>query len=247
MEVETARQYFRQDAVVALYAHATNAVGLWQSEEKILTRLFAREDSLLELGCGTGRIAIALWELGYRYLTGIDYSAEMIAEARRINQVQEYGVVFQCQDATGLEFDDATFDGAVFGFNGLQMIPGRENRRRAMAEIRRVLKPGSWFVFTGHDREHHGNARLWREQARLWARNGQHPELEMFGELFHTMPEGGQMYIYSATREEVLEDLAAAGLRHEADVLRSELCAEPPIVRQFSDDTRFWVTQVPQE
>lgn len=245
MEIEQAKPYFQQDAVVEHYARATNAVGLWVSEEKIFTRLFKRSDSLLELGCGAGRICIGLWELGYQHLLGIDYSREMITEARRINQVLEYGVAFHCQDATQLDFDDATYDGAIFGFNGLQMIPGRENRRRAMREVHRVLKPGGWFVFTGHDRESHGTKKLWRDQAKLWQRNGQHPGLEMFGELFHDMPEGGQMYIYSASRGEILDDLAAAGLRHETDILRSELCSEPAIVRQFSDDTRFWIVQRP--
>ncbi|WOO41870.1 class I SAM-dependent methyltransferase [Rubellicoccus peritrichatus] len=245
MEIETAKQYFRQQVVVEHYAHAANAVGLWVSEEKIFTRLFKQEDSIIELGCGAGRIAIGLWELGYKHLMGVDYSREMVKEARRINKVLEYGISFQYGDATKLGFDEATFDGAIFGFNGLLMIPQRENRRRALAEIKRVIKPGGWFVFTGHDREVHGNKKLWRDQQKLWNRSNQHPDLEMFGDLFHDMPEGGQMYIHSATRAEILEDLASVGLRHETDVLRSNLAPEPARVRQFSDDTRFWVVQRP--
>lgn len=245
VDIETAKAYFRQPVVVEHYAHAANAVGLWASEEKVFTRLFKQEDSLVELGCGAGRIALGLWELGYKHLLGLDYSREMIAEARRINQVLEYGIAYQVGDATRLAFEDNTFDGAIFGFNGLQQIPGRENRRRAMAEACRVIKPGGWFVFTGHDREVHGNKKLWRAQRDIWQRGGQHPDLEMFGDLFHAMPEGGHMFIYSASRQEVLEDIAAAGLRHEVDALRSELASEPARVRHFSDDTRFWVCQKP--
>lgn len=245
MEIATAKKYFEQSEVVEHYAQATNSVGLWQSEEKVFTRLFEQSDSIIELGCGTGRIAIGLWELGYKHLLGIDYSRAMIKEARRINKVLEYGVSFQVGDATALKFPDNSFDGAVFGFNGLLMIPQRYNRRKAMQEVRRVVQKGGWFVFTGHDRNHHGSRKLWREQEKLWHRGGQHKDLEMLGDLFHDMPEGGQMYIHSATRDEILEDITAAGLRHETDVLRSELALESPRVRQFSDDTRFWVVQCP--
>ncbi len=247
VEIATAKKYFEQSVVVDHYARAANNVGLWISEEKIFTRLFKKEDSLLELGCGAGRIAIGLWELGYTRLLGLDYSRAMISEARRINKVLEYGISFQVGDATRVDFPDASFDGAIFGFNGLLMIPQRENRRKAMSEVRRLLKPGSWFVFTGHDRDNHGSKKLWREQYKLWQRHGQHPDLEMYGDLFHNMPEGGQMYIHSATRGEILEDIAAVGLRHEADVLRSDLALEPPRVRAFSDDTRFWVVQRPED
>ena len=77
----------------------------------------------------------------------------MVAEARRINETFEYGIFFHHGDATALDYEDETYDGAIFGFNGLMQIPGRENRRRAMREIFRVLVPGSWFVFTTHDRD----------------------------------------------------------------------------------------------
>ena len=67
------KAYFESDGVVDDYAKASVELGLWASEEKIFTRLFAPDDSLLELGCGAGRIAIGLYELGYRNLLATDY------------------------------------------------------------------------------------------------------------------------------------------------------------------------------
>lgn len=247
MEISKAKKYFEQSVVVEHYARAANNVGLWLSEEKIFQRLFKQEDSILELGCGAGRIAIGMWEIGYRHLLGIDYSRAMIQEARRINQVLGYGISFQVGDATQIKFPDGSFDGAIFGFNGLLMIPQRENRRKAMAETFRVIKPGGWFVFTGHDRLAHGSRKLWKEQEKLWQRGGQHEELEMMGDLFHKMPEGGEMFIHSGTRAEILEDLQSVGFLHEVDCLRSEIASESAQVRQFSDDTRFWVVQRPKD
>ncbi len=246
MEVEVAKQFFRLPAVVEQYTKAANNVGLWVSEQRIFQRLFSPEQSLIELGCGAGRIAIGLWELGYQHILGVDYSKEMIREARRINQVQEYGISFQVGDALALKFPDNHFEGAIFGFNGLMQIPGRENRRQAMREIHRILVPGSWFVFTSHDREAHGNRAFWKQQKALWESGKQDPRLEMFGDLYHEMVEGGWMYIHSPVPAEIREDAKTTGFRVEADVLRSQFCNEPPAVRDFSDDCRFWIWQKPE-
>lgn len=244
MEIRQALEYFRQPGVVEHYSQAANRIGLWRSEARIFTRLFAPEQSLLELGCGAGRIAFGLWELGYRHLLATDASREMVAEARRINMVMEYGVAVAVQDATRLSFSDNEFDGAIFGFNGLMQIPGRARRAQAMREICRVIKPGSWFVFTGHDRGHHGRKSFWKTEADYWRKGMQNPDIDEFGDLYY---EGEQcesnMYIHAADSAQVREDLEAAGFRVEASVLRSEICTEPEHVREFSDDTRFWVAQ----
>lgn len=243
MEISQALAYFRQPQVVEHYSQAANRVGLWRSETRIFTRLFSPEQSILELGCGAGRIAFGLWELDYKRVLATDASREMVAEARRINHVLEYGVPVHVADATRLQFSDNEFDGAIFGFNGLMQIPGRARRLQAMREIGRVIKPGSWFVFTGHDRSHHGRSKFWKEEANLWLKGLQHPDIEEFGDLYYQGEEGGHMYIHAADSGEVREDLQAAGFRVEVSVLRSEICTEPDYVRDFSDDTRFWVAQ----
>jgi len=243
MEIAEAQTYFAQPEVVRSYSRAVGRVGLWVSEERVFGRVFNPSDSILELGCGAGRIAFGLWELGYRRVLGTDYTREMIAEARHINQVLEYGVPFQVADATQLAFDEAHFDGAVFGFNGLMQIPGRANRQRAMREVARVLKPGGWFVFTGHDRNRHGRKGFWRDEAKLWRKGLQHPQVQEFGDLYYEADDGHWMYIHAADSDEVRADLVAAGFRVDVTALRSEICVEPEEVREFSDDTRFWVAQ----
>ncbi len=246
MNYEQTKNYFRHPEVVEHYLKATNRVGLWTSEERIFTRLFKHGDSILELGCGAGRIAFGLWELGYRTIMGIDYSREMIEEARRVSRLLGYEIYFRPGDATRLEFPDAAFGGAIFGFNGLMQIPGRARRRKALAEINRVLEPGAWFVFTGHDREVHWNTEYWEEQQRLWKKGKQDPELEDFGDMWGDAPFGGKMFIHAASRDEILEDLESAGFTHDVDVLRSDFCREPQRVLDFADDTRFWIVKKPE-
>ena len=146
------KAYFESDGVVDDYAKASVELGLWASEEKIFTRLFAPDDSLLELGCGAGRIAIGLYELGYRNLLATDYARNMVGKTRDLVKRLDYTIHSRVADATQLDFEDAIFDGAIFGFNGLMQIPKSAQRERALREVFRVLRPGAWFAFTSHVR-----------------------------------------------------------------------------------------------
>lgn len=144
--------YFSDSSVLEHYQEATEQVGLWDSEKIVFSKTFPDLDlNLLELGCGTGRISFGLWKRGYTNLMASDFSKPMIKRARILDKKLKTEITFQVEDATALSFSNDSFDGAIFGFNGLMQIPGRKNRFQAMQEIQRVLKPGSFFVFTTHD------------------------------------------------------------------------------------------------
>lgn len=243
MDAAEANAYFNRPEVLAHYVRATANVGLWQSEELIFRRLFKPDERLLELGTGAGRIALGLEELGYQHIMAIDLSKGMVEEARRMGRAVESRVVFQHGDATRLvKFLDGEFDGAIFGFNGLMMIPGRQNRIQAMREIRRVIRPGGWFTFTSHDRELSKHRSFWAQQRYLWNAGEQDPELIDFGDRWEDTPLG-RIFIHIPTSNEVREDLKAAGWRIETDVLRSQIATESLITKEFSDECRFWIAQ----
>lgn len=239
------KSYYSDPGVVAHYAEATRQVGLWKSEEKVFRRVFRPEDSILELGTGTGRIALGLWELGYRRVIGVDVSKPMIEEARKIARVLGYGVPLKTGDPVkGLEFEENLFEGVIFGFNGLMQIPGKANRQKAMAEIYRVLRPGRFFVFTTHDRESGKHAKFWQDERKRWDRGEQKAELLDFGDRFEPTPLG-DLFIHVPTRAEVSAALKEIGFKVEADAARSVLASESPEVREFSDECRFWVARKP--
>lgn len=244
MEFKTVRSHFEQNDVVAHYRDAAANLGLWRSEEELFRKYFSPGKSLLELGCGAGRIAIGLWELGYRHILGVDYSKPMVEQARRLNKLLEYGISFQKGDATALNFEDNLFDGAIFGFNGLMQIPTREARKKAMSEVFRVIAPGSFFIFTAHDRQNPKYKKYWHEEKLKWRRQKPQPELDDFGDRYGPSP-WGMMFIHVPENKEVREDLKEVGFRIEGDLLRSQNFNEPPDVIEFSDDTRFWIAQKP--
>lgn len=234
--------WFSAPVAVEHYARAAASLGLWRSEEIVLGRSFASDDRLLDVGCGAGRIALGLWRLGYRHLTGVDFCPAMIAEARRLAAAHAAEIAFEVGDALALRFGDATFDGVVFGFNGLMQIPGRDRRRRALAELRRVVRPGGRLVFTTHDRDHAMERRWWERERARWAAGQQPAGLGEFGDRVLVFPEG-RVFMHLPDRGEILADLSASGWTWEFDAWRSRLANEPAAVREFSDECRFWIAR----
>lgn len=236
------KDWYEDPKAIEHYSRAAVNLGLWESEKIVFSRLFRPEQTLLDLGCGAGRIALEMWEVGYRNLLGIDFSRAMIAEARRLARLLEYGVAFRVGDATNLKLPERAFDGVIFGFNGLMQIPGRANRRRALAEIHRVLVPGGHCVFTAHDRSDRRYLQHWAEEKALWEAGGQSAGLVEFGDRIHEN-EQGRVFVHFPERSEVRADLEASGLEHVEDKSRAEICKERAEVRAFADDCRFWIAR----
>ena len=152
MNPDTIKNYFDKPQVVADYAAAAENVGLWNSERKIFFSKIGKEEKILELGCGAGRISLGLWENGYRDITATDFAPNMVAAAREIFARRNADIKTRVCDAINPDFEDESFDAVIFGFNGLMQIPKSERRRKAVSEIFRILRRGGRFIFTTHDR-----------------------------------------------------------------------------------------------
>ncbi len=112
-----------------------------------LFELIAREGDLigrrvLDIGCGTGRVAAALGERGSR-VWGVEPSPEMAALARkRVSTVK-------IAPAEGLPFKDGWFERAV-----MWLVVHLLDRPRAFAEAQRVLGNDGRLVVATFDPSH---------------------------------------------------------------------------------------------
>lgn len=92
---------------------------------------------VLDVGCGYGRTLNELYQVGYRNLTGIDFSKGMIERGKR--QFPYLNLLVKEKET--FDFPDNSFD-AVILFAVLTCIPSDAEQGRLMEEIERVLKPG---------------------------------------------------------------------------------------------------------
>jgi ubiquinone/menaquinone biosynthesis C-methylase UbiE len=121
---------FRQDTTLRSY---------------IIDHLLPRKGTLLDVGCGTGKLLIEAGRRGMRG-TGVDANKEMlqIAEGRVKKHNLARRIDLKYGDATSLEFDDAGFDVIV----STLMVSELDSKQLAafMLEAARVVVPGGKVV-----------------------------------------------------------------------------------------------------
>ena len=120
--------------------------------------------SVLEVGIGSGR-NLSHYSAAVEHLYGVDPSPELLAMARK--RARETGVEVEliCQGAERLSYADASFDSVVMTWT-LCSIP---DASAALAEMRRVLKPGGRLLFIEHGLAPEARVATWqRRLTPLW-------------------------------------------------------------------------------
>jgi SAM-dependent methyltransferase len=123
----------RASGYVKLFASASD-----QAIDSLLNAVTAKPDlRALDLCCGHGNVSEALVSRGCE-VVGVDFSPAMLAFARE----KMPRATFTEADAQDLPFEDAEFDIVVSNL-GVCHVP---DQPRALAEVRRVLRPGGRFA-----------------------------------------------------------------------------------------------------
>ncbi len=215
---------------VDIYTRA-DVVSHYEHEQDLLppeTYLFARYVrpgmEVLDIGVGAGRTSARLSTGAKRYL-GIDYAPEMVAAAQR----RYPALSFAQGDATDLsDIADASFDAAIFSFNGIDCIGSDEGRIKALAEMRRVTRPDGVVIVSSHNARHllvHPlltdaplHKKAWRiaravvKSVPLATRNLR-SGLYRRGRGYTVDPIFGGHHMHASTPQSIAADAAAAGLR----------------------------------
>lgn len=100
---------------------------------------------VLEVGCGTGALAVALAHQARVW--AVDASSEMLAVARLRDAERRVG--WRVADATALPFRDGWFDRVV-----MRLVVHLVDRSRTFAEANRVLAPGGRLAIATFDPAH---------------------------------------------------------------------------------------------
>jgi SAM-dependent methyltransferase len=225
---------------------------------KRVAELFAHVGSLgprsrvLEVGIGTGRIALPLAARVGRY-TGADLSGPMLR--RLLEKRGALPVDLVRADATRLPFADGSFDAAI-GVHVFHLIPGW---RDVLVELARVLRPDGLLLHGGED---HAQAPAWlRWRSRVDSQRGEtnvgvpRARIEGFPEDRGWRPTGVERITFTRRlRPRVLVEqvegrswsttwrLDDAQLAEAAAALRADLTdALGDLDREVEVETGFWV------
>lgn len=106
-------------------------------------------DSVLDFGCGVGRLARAFRTYFQNY-HGVDVSESMISKANELNaSLAQTSFILNKEENLRI-FSEAEFD-LVYSFAVLQHIPKKSTVKAYIAEFVRVLKPEGLLVFQLQD------------------------------------------------------------------------------------------------
>lgn len=137
---ETEELRSAHDVLADLYARRLPGVyesmPVEQAVIGLLARLAGPGATVVDVGCGTGRLVPHLAALGLRP-SGVDLSEEMVRTARRDHP----GVDVRVGDVRDLPAEDASYDAAVCWYSLMYLPP--IDRPTAYAELARVLRPGA--------------------------------------------------------------------------------------------------------
>jgi ubiquinone/menaquinone biosynthesis C-methylase UbiE len=140
------RQHDASAANRDYYERAENRVGyrpdggLDAAEAALVDRYLPAGGKVLDLGCGNGRVALALAARGFR-AEGLDISPSMIEEARAAATATGVDARFRVGDAVKLPHDENELDAVVFACNGIGHLT-RDGKLACLVEMQRVLRPG---------------------------------------------------------------------------------------------------------
>ncbi len=120
--------------------------------ERSVISFFPPGARILDIGCGLGREAFALFDLGYE-VVGIDISKEVISQVKRLSADKGYDISFYEYDGKHLDFPAGSFDVVVIWAQTFGLLYGDEYKKGFLLECKRVLKNGGLCSFSTHDHE----------------------------------------------------------------------------------------------
>ena len=139
-------QKFNEEEEV--FYHAQRAFdGLDEQEQHLVEHYMRRRGRVLNIGCGAGREAFALAELGFE-VVGVDVAPRMVEAASRIAASRGQDIHFEVKSATNLDDLPQSFDYVFMAEGVYSLIPTRDVRIDVLRKIGKLLAPDGTLLFS---------------------------------------------------------------------------------------------------
>lgn len=210
--------YAHSPQVAATYDQQLAGHPLLAFDEQLLSHAFATPGRLVDLGCGTGRLMVAMARRGH-FVLGVDLSPHMLRAVRQ--KAAQTGLALPTIQASLVELGclaDGAFDYAICMFNTLGMIRGTAHRHQALQHFRRILRGGGWLALHVHNRWFH----LHSPMGRRWVLAGTlRPWFDRQTEAGdHVFADLGipNLFVHSFSRREIRGALCRAGFHIHREI-----------------------------
>jgi ubiquinone/menaquinone biosynthesis C-methylase UbiE len=121
-------------------------------EKDVISRFFPERVTILDIGCGTGREAFSLHDMGFKVIA-TDISEHRIKTAKQLAFESKRDIEFLLTNGLDLPFESNTFDIVIIWSQTFGLFYGEENQQYILKECNRVLKVNGILSFSGHDKE----------------------------------------------------------------------------------------------
>lgn len=137
-----------------------------------------RASTILDVGCGTGEITVALVERG-RHITGVDPAARMIEVARQ----RPGGHLVRWMEGDASAYAGPPVDLALMTAHVAQVIWDDATWHSTLAGIARVVRPGRYLAFESRNPRVEGWRTWVPEHSRRWLEHPTEGAVEVWSEL----------------------------------------------------------------
>jgi len=206
-------QYAHSETIATDYDDFFALNQLFDLDEQVIARHFARPGLVADFGCGTGRALIPLARRGFPTVA-VDLSAHMLNLVGEKAALESLDVLRLRANLVELGcLRDDVIDYAICMFSTLGMIRGRHHRRQFLAHVHRALKPGGLFVLHVHNYWFNLFDRLGRRWiARNMVDSFRQREIER-GDKFFDYRGVPKMYLHTFPKRELVGELRRVGFR----------------------------------
>lgn len=146
--LETIRNKFNQKEEVDFHIlHAAGGLEDW--EDEAVKKFMRPQSSVLDIGCGAGREALALAKQGFK-ITAIDIAPAMIAAARKKAEAQSLEITFKAMAASEIDFPAESFDYCLVSRDVYSFTPAKSLRIETLQRIKKCLKKGGLVFLSAY-------------------------------------------------------------------------------------------------